>query len=71
VVTIGVSALACGITAYYIGGDYKLFVPGIPFHVFETISVFTIPLTIMAVLTNITAFNRLREAKKALEEKGL
>src|SRR5690349_24595542 len=28
VVTIGVSALACGITAYYIGGDYKLFVPG-------------------------------------------
>ena len=71
VVTIGVSALACGITAYYIGGDYKLFVPGIPFQVFETISVFTIPLTIMAVLTNITAFNRLREAKKALEQKGL
>ncbi|HEY5747743.1 MAG TPA: CDP-alcohol phosphatidyltransferase family protein [Chryseolinea sp.] len=71
VVTIGVSALACGITAYYIGGDYKLFVPGIPFQVFETISVFTIPLTIMAVLTNITAFSRLREAKKALEQKGL
>lgn len=71
VVTVGVSAIACGITAYYIGGDYKLFVPGIPFHVFETISVFTIPLTIMAVLTNITAFNRLREAKKALEQKGL
>ena len=71
VVTIGVSALACGITAYYIGGDYKLFVPGIPFQVFETISVFTIPLTIMAVLTNITAFNRLRDAKKALEQKGL
>jgi CDP-diacylglycerol--glycerol-3-phosphate 3-phosphatidyltransferase len=70
VVTIGVSALACGITAYYIGGDYKLFVPGIPFQVFETISVFTIPLTIMAVLTNITAFHRLREAKKALEHKG-
>jgi len=71
VVTIGVSALACGITAFYIGGDYKLFVPGIPFQVFETISVFTIPLTIMAVLTNITAFSRLREAKKALEQKGL
>jgi CDP-diacylglycerol--glycerol-3-phosphate 3-phosphatidyltransferase len=71
VVTIGVSALACGITAFYIGGDYKLFVPGIPFQVFETISVFTIPLTIMAVLTNITAFHRLREAKKALEQKGL
>jgi len=70
VVLVGVSAIACGITSYYIGGNYKLFVPGIPFHVFESISVFTIPITIMAVLTNITAFNRLREAKKALEEKG-
>jgi CDP-diacylglycerol--glycerol-3-phosphate 3-phosphatidyltransferase len=34
--------------------------------VFETISIFTIPLVLLAVLTNITAFNRLREAKKAL-----
>jgi len=68
VVTIGVSALACGITAHYLGGDYKLFIPGIPFQVFETISVFTIPLTVMAVLTNITAVNRLRESKKELEK---
>ncbi|MBT1711630.1 CDP-alcohol phosphatidyltransferase family protein [Fulvivirgaceae bacterium PWU5] len=68
VVTIGVSALACGITAHYLGGDYKLFIPGIPFQVFETISVFTIPLTVMAVLTNITAINRLRESKKELEK---
>ena len=68
VVTIGVSALACGITAHYLGGDYKLFIPGIPFQVFETISVFTIPLTVMAVLTNITAINRLRESKKELDK---
>lgn len=70
VVLVGLSAIACGITSYYIGGGYKLFVPGIPFQVFETISIFTIPLTIMAVLTNITAFKRLQEARKALEEKG-
>ncbi|MBL0739633.1 CDP-alcohol phosphatidyltransferase family protein [Chryseolinea sp. Jin1] len=70
VVLVGLSAIACGITSYYIGGDYKLFVPGIPFQVFETISIFTIPLTIMAVLTNITAFKRLQEARKALDEKG-
>jgi CDP-diacylglycerol--glycerol-3-phosphate 3-phosphatidyltransferase len=69
VVTVALSAIACGITAYYIGGDYKLFIPGIPFQVFETISIFTIPLTIMAILTNITAVNRLRDAKKALETK--
>ena len=69
VVLIGVSAIACGIVSHYIGGNYKLFVPGIPFQVFESISVFTIPITIMAVLTNITAYNRLQEAKKALMEK--
>jgi CDP-diacylglycerol--glycerol-3-phosphate 3-phosphatidyltransferase len=69
VVLIGVSAIACGLTSMMIGGNYKLYIPGIPFHVFETISVFTIPITIMAVLTNITAINRLREAKKALDQK--
>lgn len=69
VVLVGVSAIACGITSYYIGGNYKLFIPGIPFQVFETISVFTIPITVMAVLTNITAFSRLHDAKKALDEK--
>jgi len=69
VVLIGVSAIACGIVSYYIGGNYKLFVPGIPFQVFESISVFTIPITIMAVLTNITAYHRLKEAQRALEEK--
>jgi phosphatidylglycerophosphate synthase len=67
VVTIGITALASGIAGHYLGGDYKIFVPGISFHVFETISIFTIPLTIMAVMTNITAVNRLREAKKGLE----
>ncbi|MBC8032971.1 MAG: CDP-alcohol phosphatidyltransferase family protein [Chitinophagaceae bacterium] len=69
VVLVGVSAIACGITASIIGGDYKLFVPGLSFHVFETMSVFTIPLTVMAVLTNITAIRRLLDAKKYLDEK--
>ena len=70
VVLTGVSALACGITAYYIGGDYKYFIPGIKYHVFETMSIFTIPITIMAVLTNITALKRLFAAKEALEKNG-
>jgi len=67
VVILAVSAIVCGIVSACIGGDYKLFIPGIPFHVFETISIFTIPITIMAVLTNITAINRLRDAGAALE----
>ena len=68
VVTIGVCALACGITGYFIGSDYKVFIPGIPFHVFETMSIFTIPITIMAIMANMTAINRLMDAKKALEQ---
>ncbi|MDO7745100.1 MAG: DUF4833 domain-containing protein [Pedobacter sp.] len=69
VVTIGICAMASGIAGHYIGGDYKIFIPGVSFHIFETISIFTIPITIMAIMTNITAVNRLRGAKRALEAK--
>lgn len=69
VVLIGVSALACGIASAFIGGNYKLYIPGVRYHVFETISIFTIPITILAVLSNITAINRLRDAKKFVEKK--
>src|ERR1700742_2775095 len=68
VVTIGLCAILCGVSSLYIGGDYKLYVTGIKFHVFETMSIFTIPITILAVLTNITAFKRLTDAKKSLSE---
>ncbi|MDF2434421.1 MAG: CDP-diacylglycerol---glycerol-3-phosphate 3-phosphatidyltransferase [Mucilaginibacter sp.] len=68
VVTIGLCAVLCGIASNYIGGDYKLYIPGIKFHVFETMSIFTIPIAVLAVLTNITAFKRLMNAKKALLE---
>lgn len=69
VVLTGVAALLCGIIGYLIGGEYKYFIPGTNFQLFETMSVFTMPITIMAVLTNITAFKRLVDAKKALDEK--
>jgi CDP-diacylglycerol--glycerol-3-phosphate 3-phosphatidyltransferase len=68
VITIGLCAILCGVSSLYIGGNYKLYIPGIRFHVFETMSIFTIPITILAVLTNITAFNRLMDAKKSLKE---
>lgn len=69
VVTIGLFAILCGVTSLYIGGDWKLYVPGIKYHVFETISIFTIPIVALSFLTNITAFNRLIDAKKSLLEK--
>src|ERR1700744_6733963 len=68
VVTIGLCAIFCGVTSLYIGGIDKREFPGIKFHVFETMSIFTIPITILAVLTNITAYNRLMGSKKSIEE---
>lgn len=67
IITIGLSAIACGITAHTIGGDHKWYLPGIPFHVLETMSIFTIPIALMAVLTNITALKRLLCAKRTLD----
>lgn len=71
IVTIGVFGIACGVAGHFMGSDYKLYIPGIPFHVFETMSIFTIPLTVMAVMTNITAINRLMDAKRGLERQEL
>lgn len=68
VVTIGLSALICGIASKYIGGDYKFYISGISFHVFESMSIFTIPITLVAILSNITAVKRLNDCKKALEK---
>jgi CDP-diacylglycerol--glycerol-3-phosphate 3-phosphatidyltransferase len=67
VVTIGLFAIICGVSSSYIGGDYKLYIPGIPFHVFETITIFTVPIVILAILSNITAFRRLYDAKKIMD----
>ena len=67
VVIMGLAALLCGISSHYIGGDFKISVPCVPIHIFETMSIFTLPITIMAVLTNITAISRIKQAKKGME----
>jgi phosphatidylglycerophosphate synthase len=67
VVLMGISAIACGVTGHYIGGDFKYYIPLFSFHVFETMSIFIIPIFIMAILTNITALRRLFHAKKQLD----
>ncbi|WP_205499671.1 CDP-alcohol phosphatidyltransferase family protein [Rufibacter psychrotolerans] len=69
VVLIALAGMFCGIASSLIGGDYKLYIPGLPFHVFETMSIFTVPITVLAIFTNVTAITRLREAKKAIELK--
>src|SRR5580658_7048585 len=67
VIIIGVSALACGVASHWMGGNFKVTLPDSGLPMFESISIFTIPITVMAILANITAIRRLRDAKRALE----
>jgi phosphatidylglycerophosphate synthase len=70
VIITGVSALACGIASHWMGGDFKVLLPNTRVPVFETISIFTIPLTVMAFLANGTAIGRLRDARRTLEARA-
>ncbi len=63
VLTIGISAILYGVISHYTG-IFKLSVDWLPFPLIENISIFTIPIFVMAVLTNYTAFQRLNYCHK-------
>lgn len=66
ILIVGISAVLCGLTSVLIGGDFKIPLEGWPFPLFETISVFTFPIFILAIWANITALRRLSYAKEQL-----
>lgn len=68
ILLIGVSAIVCGVFSGLIGSDYKITVEWLPFPLIETISFFTFPLFLLAVLANVTAISRLNHAKKLLSQ---
>lgn len=65
VLTIGISAILYGVISHYTG-VFKILVDWLPFPLIENISIFTIPIFIMAVLTNYTAFQRLNYCRKRM-----
>ncbi len=67
ILLIGISGIICGIMSNVIGSDFRYEVSWLPFPIFETISFFTFPIFLMAVLANITAITRLQHAKKLFE----
>jgi CDP-diacylglycerol---glycerol-3-phosphate 3-phosphatidyltransferase len=67
ILLIGISAILCGLLED-ITGEFKIAVPGTDFPLFESITLFTFPIFIMAILTNWTAIQRLRSSKIALDE---
>jgi CDP-diacylglycerol---glycerol-3-phosphate 3-phosphatidyltransferase len=68
IVTIGVSGLICGITSAFTGGNQKLYSDWLNCNVLETISIFIIPLAVVAILSNITALKRLYYCRKKLQD---
>lgn len=65
ILTIGIFAIIYGIVTYSTG-NFKVTAEWLPFPVFENISIFTIPIFIMAILTNYTAWQRLNHCRKIM-----
>lgn len=62
ILTIGIAALLAGIVSF-VFGEFKFSVSWLPFPLFENISVFTIPIFILSILTNLTAIQRIDHCK--------
>jgi len=65
VLTIGISAILYGVITHFIG-DFKIVISWFPYQLIENISIFTIPIFILAILTNFTAFQRLNHCYKKM-----
>lgn len=66
ILIIGIAGLVCAIAAAGIGSDIRLYVglPLIPYA--EMIAVFTFPIAVVAVLSNVTAIGRLLHCRKEI-----
>ena len=65
VLTIGITAILYGVISHFTG-EFNINVDWLPFPLIENISIFTIPIFILAVLTNYTAFQRLNFCRKKM-----
>jgi CDP-diacylglycerol--glycerol-3-phosphate 3-phosphatidyltransferase len=65
ILTIGITAILSGVISHYYG-TFRIEVEWLPFPLFENISIFTIPIFVMAILTNYTAFQRLNHCYKKM-----
>ena len=71
VILIGLSAILCGIVGYYKGGNQKFIFMAFDNATFETIIVFVIPLTLVAILANYTAIQRIVACYNYLQAKDI
>lgn len=66
IIMISLSGIICGIVSAYSGGNQKLYVNWLNIEIVETISIFIYPIALVALLANITAFQRLNHCRKQL-----
>lgn len=66
ILLIGIAAIACGVFSHLYGGDFKKDIDVLPFPLFETITIFTLPIFILAIMANITAVRRLIHARNTI-----
>jgi len=69
ILIIGISAMLCGFFSTAYGGDYQFITKWSPIPVFETITFFTFPIAVLAVMANVTAIRRLNFSRKVLMER--
>ncbi len=67
ILLIGLSGIFCGVISGILGPEFKIVLDWLPFPLIETISFFTFPIFILALLANVTAISRLRYAEKMLK----
>jgi phosphatidylglycerophosphate synthase len=63
ILLIGVSAVLCGVLSPLFEEGFKIQPDGFPIPIFEAITIFTFPIFILAILSNITALRRLKFSK--------
>lgn len=68
ILLVAFASIATSLVSKYIGGDYVFEVDGLSQPLFETISIFSWPIFILAISANITALRRLHFASKKLRE---
>ena len=66
IIVIGISGLICSITATIIGSGSKLYIGIGSVYIAETITIYALPIGVVALLSNLTAIRRLIHCRKQL-----
>lgn len=65
ILLVGISAIACGISSYFMGPDSIML---FDMFNFEAISIFVGPIALLSVMSNITALRRLEHSRRIMDQ---